>query len=418
MPGSPDSTAESTQGEAAAGRQAGVGGSAEAGEQPLASPEREVAGEQRPAVESEAAGGRQPSAGGRAPDSSEREAAGGREPGGGERAAGRPRLHPATARVREATRVALADLPRGTTVLVACSGGADSLALAAATAFEAPKLGLTAGAVVIDHGLQEGSKQTAEKAAEQCRGLGLEPVVVRAVEVGTEGGPEGAARAARYDALRDVADELGADVVLLAHTRDDQAETVLLGLARGSGARSLAGMAPTAGLLRRPLLEVPRSATAAACIASGLRPWHDPHNDDPQYRRVRVRHEVLPVLEEALGPGVTEALARTAGLLRADADALDVLAADLAETAVQHADREVLCDVSVLEEEPAALRTRVLRQAALEAGCRANDLTAGHIAAVDALITDWRGQRWIDLPQAVKAARKGGFLILAKGRAR
>jgi tRNA(Ile)-lysidine synthase len=290
--------------------------------------------------------------------------------------------------------------------------------LAAATAFEAPKLGLTAGAVVVDHGLQDGSDKTAEAAAEQCRGLGLEPVQVRAVEVGTEGGPEGAARTARYDALRDAADELGADVVLLAHTRDDQAETVLLGLARGSGARSLAGMAPTAGLLRRPLLEVPRSTTAAACIASGLRPWHDPHNDDPQYRRVRVRHEVLPVLEEALGPGVTEALARTAGLLRADADALDVLAADLAETAVQHAAGEVLCDVAVLEEEPPALRTRVLRQAALEAGCRANDLTAGHIAAVDALITDWRGQRWIDLPQAVKAVRKGGFLILAQGRAR
>jgi tRNA(Ile)-lysidine synthase len=268
--------------------------------------------------------------------------------------------------------------------------------------------------VVVDHGLQDGSDKTAETAAEQCRGLGLEPVQVRAVEVGTDGGPEGAARTARYDALRDAADELGADVVLLAHTRDDQAETVLLGLARGSGARSLAGMAPTAGLLRRPLLEVPRSATAAACIASGLRPWHDPHNDDLQYRRVRVRHEVLPVLEEALGPGVTEALARTAGLLRADADALDVLAADLAETAVQHAEGEVLCDVAVLEEEPTALRTRVLRQAALEAGCRANDLTAGHIAAVDALITDWRGQRWIDLPQAVKAVRKGGFLILAK----
>ncbi|WP_026162921.1 tRNA lysidine(34) synthetase TilS [Kribbella catacumbae] len=337
------------------------------------------------------------------------------EGGHGEPAAPRARLHPSVARVREAVRSALADLPHGTTVLVACSGGADSLALAAATAFEAPKLGVTAGAVVVDHGLQVGSKQTAEIAAEQCRGLGLEPVQVRAVEVGTDGGPEGAARTARYDALRAAADELGADVVLLAHTRDDQAETVLLGLARGSGARSLAGMAPVAGLLRRPLLEVPRSTTAAACIASGLRPWHDPHNDDPQYRRVRVRHEVLPVLEEALGPGVTEALARTAGLLRADADALDVLAADLAETAVRHAESEVVCDVGALEGEPTALRTRVLRQAALEAGCRANDLSAGHVAAVDALITDWRGQRWIDLPQGVRAVRRAGFLFLGAG---
>ena len=327
----------------------------------------------------------------------------------------RGKLHPAVARVREAVRGALAELPRQTTVLVACSGGADSLALAAATAFEAPKLGLRAGAVVVDHGLQADSAHTAETAAEQCRSLGLDPVQVRAVEVGTEGGPEGAARTARYDALRDAADELGADVVLLAHTRDDQAETVLLGLARGSGARSLAGMAPTAGLLRRPLLEVPRSATAAACIASGLRPWHDPHNDDPTYKRVRVRHEVLPVLEEALGPGVTEALARTAGLLRADADALDALAADLAETAVSRKGDEVHCDVGMLEAEPDALRTRALRQAALEAGCRSTDLTAGHIAAVDALVTDWRGQRWIDLPQGVRAIRRAGFLVLAVG---
>jgi tRNA(Ile)-lysidine synthase len=204
-------------------------------------------------------------------------------------------------------------------------------------------------------------------------------------------------------------------VILLAHTRDDQAETVLLGLARGSGARSLAGMAPAAGLLRRPLLDVPRSTTAAACIASGLRPWHDPHNDDPTYRRVRVRQEVLPVLEEALGPGVTEALARTAGLLRADADALDVLAADLAETAVRRTEGEVVCDIGMLEVEPTAIRTRALRQGALEAGCKATDLTAGHIAAVDLLITDWRGQRWIDLPQGVRAVRRDGSIVLAPG---
>ncbi|MGC4937547.1 tRNA lysidine(34) synthetase TilS [Kribbella sp. DT2] len=317
--------------------------------------------------------------------------------------------------MREAVRGGLADLPQGTTVLVACSGGADSLALAAATAFEAPKLGLRAGAVIVDHGLQADSAQVAHVASEQCRSLGLDPVEVRAVEVGGEGGPEGAARTARYDALRHAADTFRADVVLLAHTRDDQAETVLLGLARGSGARSLAGMAPVAGLLRRPLLEVPRAATAAACIASGLQPWHDPHNDDPQYRRVRVRHEVLPVIEEALGPGVTEALARTAGLLRADADALDALAADLAETAVRRTEDEVVCDIAVLAAEPQAIRTRALRQAALEAGCQATDLTAGHIAAVDALITDWHGQRWIDLPQGIRVVRRAGFIVLAPG---
>jgi tRNA(Ile)-lysidine synthase len=327
----------------------------------------------------------------------------------------RGKLHPAIARVRAAVRDGLDELPQGTTVLVACSGGADSLALAAATAFEAPKLGLRAGAVIVDHGLQSGSTEVAKAAADQCRSLGLDPVQVLSVEVGTDGGPEGAARTARYDALREAADELSADVVLLAHTRDDQAETVLLGLARGSGCRSLAGMAPMAGLLRRPLLEVSRGTTVAACVASGLKPWHDPHNDDPAYRRVRVRHEVLPVLEEALGPGVTEALARTAGLLRADADALEALAADLAETAVRRQDEEVLCDVGTLEAAPAALRSRVLRQAALEAGCRANDLSAGHIASVDALVTDWRGQRWIDLPQGIRAVRRAGSIVLGSG---
>jgi tRNA(Ile)-lysidine synthase len=324
----------------------------------------------------------------------------------------RGKLHPAVARTREAVRSTLTELPQGTTVLVACSGGTDSLALAAATAFEAPKLGLRAGAIVVDHGLQPDSAHVAEIAAEQCRSLGLDPVQVRVVEVGTDGGPEGAARTARYDALRDAADELSADVVLLAHTRDDQAETVLLGLGRGSGARSLAGMAPAVGRLRRPFLEVPRATTAAACIASGMRPWHDPHNDDPQYTRVRVRHEVLPVLEEALGPGVVEALARTAGLLRADADALDQLAADVAETTLSRAEGQVRSDIGVLVEQPAAIRTRVLRQAALEAGCRATDLTAGHVASVDALVTDWRGQRWIDLPQGIRAIRNGGFIIL------
>ncbi|WUS77065.1 tRNA lysidine(34) synthetase TilS [Kribbella sp. NBC_01245] len=320
----------------------------------------------------------------------------------------------------------LTELPQGTTVLVACSGGADSLALAAATAFEAPKLGLTAGAVIVDHDLQDGSAEVASKAADQCRSLGLDPVRQVRVEVSGGGGPEAAARTARYDALRAAAEELAADVILLAHTRDDQAETVLLGLARGSGARSLAGMAPVSGRLRRPFLDVSRGTTVAACLASGLTPWHDPHNDDPAYTRVRVRREVLPVLAEALGPGVTEALARTAGLVRADADALDALAAELTTAAVRRTGPEtseidpaggieVHCEIGALETEHQALRTRVLRQAAIDAGCRATDLSAAHVAAVDELITGWRGQRWIDLPQGVRAVRRAGAIVLGQG---
>ncbi|HEY8720806.1 tRNA lysidine(34) synthetase TilS, partial [Pengzhenrongella sp.] len=180
---------------------------------------------------------------------------------------------PAVAAARLAVRADLADLPDGALVLVACSGGPDSLALAAATAFVAPRAGLRAGAVVVDHGLQRGSARVADDAATACRVLGLAPVRVVRVDVGARGGPEAAARTARYDALEAAAVELGAAAVLLGHTLDDQAETVLLGLARGSGARSLAGMPARRGSLRRPLLGLRRADTLAVCAALGLEPW-------------------------------------------------------------------------------------------------------------------------------------------------
>jgi tRNA(Ile)-lysidine synthase len=219
-------------------------------------------------------------------------------------------------------------------VLVACSGGPDSLALAAAVAFEAPRAGLHAGAVIVDHDLQEGSLAAAGRAADQCRSLGLDPVELVSVEVrpsgsaqaGSGSGPESRARDARYGAFEEVARRLGAVAVLLGHTRDDQAEQVLLGLARGSGARSLSGMPARRGRYLRPLLGVGRATTVAACAAAGLTVWVDPHNSDPAYGRVRARG-LLPVLEAGLGPGTVVALARTADLLREDADALDDFAA-------------------------------------------------------------------------------------------
>lgn len=186
-------------------------------------------------------------------------------------------------------------------MLVAVSGGADSMALATATAFEAPKLGLRVGAVTVDHGLQAGSAERAQQVAERLRELGLDPVEAVPVLVGRQGGPENAAREARYAALDDAAERLGAAAVLLGHTRDDQAETVLLGLARGSGSRSLAGMPAQKGRYRRPLLELDRAATRQACSAQSIPVWDDPHNSDPAYTRSRVRHEVLPVLEKHLG---------------------------------------------------------------------------------------------------------------------
>ncbi len=354
------------------------------------------------------------------------------------------RLDPAVARARARVRVALADLEPGAVVLVGLSGGADSLALAVATSFVAPREGWAWGAVVVDHGLQPGSRAAARAAADQAGTLGADPVVVVAARVDhcSGAGPEGAARAARHAALLAVASDTGAAAVLLGHTRDDQAESVLLGLARGSGARSLAGMRPRAGLLRRPFLDLTRAETEAVCAAHGLRAWTDPHNTDPAHARVRTRTEVLPVLERELGPGVSAALARTAGLLRDDADLLDALAADLlarvrhsprAESDVstvdpvldrskRHSQRDgeaggvVQLDVRGLAEAPAALRRRALRSAALEAGAPATDLTADHVAAVEQLVVRWHGQRGVDLPGPVHAVRRGGDLRVASGR--
>ena len=317
----------------------------------------------------------------------------------------------AVAEVRNAVRACLSDLTAGDLVLVACSGGADSLALAAAAAFVAPRLGLRVGGVTVDHGLQPGSAERAGQVTALLSGLGLDPVRSATVTVpppATAAGPEAAARQARYAALDVAAKEYGAVAILLGHTLDDQAETVLLGLARGSGSRSLAGMPARRGPYRRPLLAVRRASTGAACAELGLVPWQDPHNRDFRFARARVRHQALPALEAALGPGVAEALARTAAQLRVDAECLDDLAfaesGQLRGSASDPAGLEArwLCAL------PAAIRARVLRDAAIMAGCPHGALTAGHVDQIDALVTAWRGQRWVDLPGGVRARRRDG----------
>lgn len=323
--------------------------------------------------------------------------------------------HPAVAQIRLGVRRSLTAFAPGDLVLAACSGGADSLALAAALAFEAPRLRLLAGGVTVDHGLQAGSAEQAHRVAGALTQMGLDPVhSVRAQVAAAGAGPEAAARAARYAALDEVAGRTGAAAVLLGHTRDDQAETVLLGLARGSGARSLAGMAPRSGRYLRPLLQIRRAQTIAACAAAGLLPWQDPHNSDPAYARSRVRSQVLPMLEELLGPGIADALARTADQLRADADALDCLAAGEGD---RLAGADGALPASQLAALPGAVRTRLLRSAAIAAGCPAGALGARHIGEMDALVTAWRGQRWIDLPGGVRCQRQCGRLLFT-GRAR
>jgi len=319
-----------------------------------------------------------------------------------------PRPDPAVAATRVAVRRSLADLEAGALVLVACSGGPDSLALAAATAFVARRAGLRAGAVVVDHRLQPGSAEVAASAAGQCADLGLDPAEVVAVDVVGQGGPEASARAARYRALDAAAQHHGAGAVLLAHTLDDQAEQVLLGLARGSGGRSLAGMPASREGYRRPFLQVERSVVQRCLAALDLHAWQDPSNADVSLTRSRVRHRVLPVLEAELGPGVARALARTADQLREDAEVLEALAAQvLADSSTAQG-----LDVRTLCQQPAALRRRTLRLALLRAGAPAGSLSRAHVLAVDALLTRWRGQGAVHLPGGVRARRASGMLVL------
>ncbi|MFC5754617.1 tRNA lysidine(34) synthetase TilS [Actinomadura rugatobispora] len=337
---------------------------------------------------------------------------------------------PAVAAVRVAVRRVLADVPPGAMVVVACSGGADSLALAGALAFEAPRCrpeGRPAGAVTVDHGLQTGSEERAASLVRTLADLGLDPAGSVAVVVGQDGGPENAAREARYAALDEAAARLKAAAVLLGHTRDDQAETVLMGLARGSGARSVAGMPPSfvrraakdgsEVLYLRPFLDLDRATIRRACEAMGLVPWDDPHNVDPSYTRVRVRHEALPALEKALGPGIAEALARTGKMLRDDADALDEMAARCLTQALsppeqaESPEEGLWLDVERLAGLPRAVRSRVLRMAAIRSGSPPGSLAAVHVDEVDRLVTAWRGQRHVDLPGGVRAFRRYGRLL-------
>jgi tRNA(Ile)-lysidine synthase len=304
------------------------------------------------------------------------------------------------ARTRQAVRLLL-DKADVAEVAVAVSGGADSLALAAAVSHVAPRRGLTVHGLIVDHQLQPGSAEIAAQAAKQLHGMGIDDVRVLTVEVTGRGGPEAAARSARYTALR----AAGVPLVLLGHTLDDQAETVLLGLGRGSGPRSIAGMRDLDPPWARPFLSVPRATTVAACDVLGLPVWDDPHNVDPSYTRVRLRREVLPLLEDVLQGGVAPALARTAVQLRDDTEALDTLSARLLAAALAEGE----LDVPVLAAEPAALRRRVLRRWLLGTGV--TELTDAHLRSADALIGEWRGQGAVWLP--------GGFAVSrARGRLR
>ncbi|MEY4469524.1 MAG: hypothetical protein RLZZ87_848 [Actinomycetota bacterium] len=310
----------------------------------------------------------------------------------------------ASVAIRSAVKPFLEKLGAGDTFLVAVSGGADSLALAQALLIESQPLALNAVAVTVDHQLQVNSQLQAQKVAEQLKEIGYGEVVIKKVVVTTDAGLENGARDARYAALNESVAETKAVKVFLGHTRNDQAETVLLGLARGSGARSLSGMAAENGNLLRPLLSITREETESACKEWGLDFWNDPHNLNTEFTRVKVRHEVIPYLEEHLDPGISRALVRTAALLRDDADALDLWA--------EREATDLECDRLALL--PKAIRTRIIRRAALAAGATPGKLTYEQVGAIDALICAWKGQGEVSLAGGVKVERISGRLSLSR----
>jgi len=309
--------------------------------------------------------------------------------------------------IRNAVKPHLAQLEAGDVLFVAVSGGADSLALAYAILAESQPLAITAIAVTIDHQLQSGSSAQAEKVEKQLKEFGYEKVITEKVVVDSKSGLEAGARDARYQALSACAEKEKATKIFLGHTRDDQAETVLLGLARGSGTRSLSGMAVENGMYIRPLLNITRTETEAACREIGIDPWNDPHNGNTEFSRVRVRTEILPIMEAKLGPGIAAALARSASILRDDADALDALAQnEISQSDLANLDCEHL---SMLAR---AIRSRILRAAIYAAGAPQGSITADHLAGVEALVTSWRGQGALSLPGGVKVERISGRLSL------
>jgi tRNA(Ile)-lysidine synthase len=312
--------------------------------------------------------------------------------------------------VRNAVRRWLEKFEAGDNILVAVSGGADSLALAHALSVESKTLAINVVGVTVDHQLQKESATQALKTVNQLAAMDLK-CVVKKVEVNIKDGLEASARTARYKALNEIAISESAVAIFLGHTQDDQAETVLLGLARGSGTRSLSGMAAHTGIYIRPLLELTREATENYCKESDLSFWKDPHNQDLQFARVRVRTQAIPVLEETIGPGISEALARSSQILRDDADALDHWAQREAMT-LDLADLEC----AQLEAMPKAIRTRVLRIAIYAQGAPSGSVTAEHVSVIEALITSWSGQGATNLPGGVKVERISGRLSLSTQR--
>ena len=316
---------------------------------------------------------------------------------------------PALLELRQAVRFWFEKLEPNSKVCIGVSGGADSLALAAAAKLESKNFSIDLVAVIVDHGLQANSAEIAEFAKQQLIKLGFQDIFVGRASVQITDGLEASARRARYKVFQQAIETYGPNTFLLGHTKNDQAEGVLLGLARGSGTKSLSGMQEVSGIFVRPLLGIDRATTEIACHELNIEYWVDPHNSNQDFTRVRVRENILPLLENDIGPGIIDALARSAKILREDATALDEWAENVFRQ-VEPMDIEI----SILTTLPVAVRSRVLRMAIYAAGAPAGSISAAHLEPIEAFVSDWRGQGHTSLPGGVKVCRISGRLSLSK----
>jgi tRNA(Ile)-lysidine synthase len=325
----------------------------------------------------------------------------------------RKRLSPAQGLIRHAVRQTLTSNTKpGQKLLVAVSGGADSLALAAAVEFEAKKLKLKIAAAVIDHGLQKNSDKVAAQTLQRLSEIGFAEVIVQKVKVGKAGGPEAAARTARYTALETIRQQTKSNFVVLGHTASDQAETVLLGLVRGSGSKSLSGMSEKTGTLLRPLLGIERKTTEEFCKDSGIKFWSDPQNKDEKFLRVMIRYKVLPFLELLLGGSVAKSLIRTADQLREDDQYLDAQAAKSFKNNARVVGSGISFDAKTLSRLPTAILNRVIKKALDGFG---GESSRAHVLAVSDLVLSWHGQKPLALP-GVRVVRRGNTITFEPNR--
>ena len=322
--------------------------------------------------------------------------------------------NPALLELRQAVRIRFQKLEKlepYSKVCVGVSGGADSLALAIAAKLESDNFNINLIGVIVDHGLQVESAETAATTRKKLEKIGYTDIFLGKANVILTDGLEASARRARYKVFEQSMETYGAKTFFLGHTKNDQAEGVLLGLARGSGTKSLSGMQEVSGPYIRPFLTIDRSTTEEACREAGIEFWSDPHNIKSEFSRVRVRENILPLIEREIGPGIIDALSRSAKILREDATALDEWA-DAVFSQLNPADIEI----SALSDLPIAVRSRVLRRAIHAAGAPIGSISASHLEPIEAYVSDWRGQGHTSLPGGVKVGRISGRLSLSNSQ--